>query len=665
MKPSFGRVVGEMRRLVPAFALALALVCPSASAAPPILEVSGIHPGQHGYGLCDFGNGAGVQEFGVEILGVMRDYAPKQDLILARLTGNNLEKSGVIAGMSGSPVYIDEKLVGAVAYGWPFSEEAIAGITPIASMLDIRHVPATAPVPIGAPSPSGARAQAASLVAAPAGRRVPAPAAPLIAAIRDHDFIGAFRALVARAFPAAEGGSWSPLPTPLSISPLPETDSLFRDVFARAGFVAASSGALRTASSGALRTASSGAFTSSAEAAAGTAATTGIPGAPPPRTAASRADPLRPGSSVATILISGDMTMAATGTVTWVDGGNVLAFGHPFLSMGPVEMPMADSEVIGVLPSMYRSFKFASTGKVLGSISQDRSTGILGSFGSTAAMVPVRVSIVSDNAPAQQYDFQVVQNSMLTPILASMAIDTTLSTLEKSTGERTLVWKSSIATPGRTIHYDSVFSGLNAKDQAVSAMALLTNYLMANEFRDLAIDGIDVAIEHSDDLKSARITEVEPEKDKVRPGETTTVRVGLQDFRGKARHIQLALPIPADTPPGPLTVFVGDGLSATAFDLALFPADPRSLDQVLDFLDRLKPANSVNLLAYRNSAGAVVAGRELSSLPPSVFTMFSGTGSRDGDVNLSHRRVYSASVSQSIPVTGSARLTLDVIPKVD
>ena len=114
--------------------VAAALVCGSAAASPPILEVSGIRPGQKGYGLCDFGNGAGVQRFGVEILGVMREYAPKQDLILARLTGNNLEKSGVIAGMSGSPVYVEDKLVGAVAYGWPFSEEAIAGITPIASV---------------------------------------------------------------------------------------------------------------------------------------------------------------------------------------------------------------------------------------------------------------------------------------------------------------------------------------------------------------------------------------------------------------------------------------------------------------------------------------------------------------------------------------------------
>jgi len=624
MKRGSPAVVGLMRKLIPGLLLAAAgLVAAGAEASPPILEVSGIHPGQKGYGLCDFGGGGGVKRFGVEILGVMREYAPKQDLILARLTGNNLERSGVIAGMSGSPVYVDDKLVGAVAYGWPFSEEAIAGITPIASMLDIRHVPANPPVPIGAPTPSASHAQTESLVSA----------------FRGGDFVGAFRALVGRAFPEpAVPSGWSPLAIPLSLAPFAARDTLISEGFRRAGFLPAPSGASYPA----------------AATAAGTA--------PPAR---DDVPPLQPGSSVATILISGDMTMAATGTVTWVDGGNVLAFGHPFLSMGPVEMPMADSEVIGVLPSMYRSFKFASTGKVLGSISQDRSTGILGSFGGSAAMVPVNVTIASESAPTQSYKFQVVRNSMLTPILAAMAIDTTLSTLEKSTGERTLVWKSSIATPGRTIHYDSVFSGLNAKDQAVSAMALLTNYLMANEFHDLAIDGINVSIQHSDDLKSARITEVEPEKDRVRPGETVKVRVGLQDFRGTARHLVLALPIPPGEPPGPLTIFVGDGLSATAFDLSLFPADPRSLDQVLDFLDRMRPANSVNLLAYRNGPGAVVAGQELAALPPTVYAMFSGAGTRDGDVNLAHQRVYSATVEQPIPVTGSARLTLEVVPRLD
>lgn len=589
------------------------LAAGAALAGTPTLSVSEIHAGQKGYGLSDFGEGRGIQKFGVEILGVLKDYAPKQDLILARLSGDHLEETGVIAGMSGSPVYVEDKLVGAVAFGWPFSREPIAGITPIASMLDIRHAPPVPPVPISGEGRSASRMSASQVVSL----------------LGSRDCVDAFRQLIGDAIPASGAGSeWKPLPLPVSLPASLSGSSFFSRFFSSRDLLPV-------------------------PAAAGTASGAGS------------SENLSPGSSVSTILVSGDMTLAASGTVTWVDGGNVLAFGHPFLSMGPVEMPMASSEVISVLPSLYRSFKFASAGKVLGSITQDRSTGILGSFGKEASMVPVSVSIVSGDLPAQSFHFQVVRNSMLTPILTAMAIDSTLTTLEKSAGERTLVWKSSIATPGRTVHFDSVFTGLQAREQAVSTMALLTNYLMANEFRDLMIDGIDVAIVHSDDLKSARITDVEAERERVKPGEIVAVKVALQDFRGASRLLTIDLPIPPGTPPGPLTIFVGDGVAATAFDLSLFPSDPRSLDEVLDFLDRLKPANTVNLLAYRPSGGAVVGGQELAGLPPSMLTLLASRGAADGAPGLSFDRVYSHSVEQAIPVSGSARLVVNVVPRID
>jgi hypothetical protein len=585
------------------------LVAATLRASSPTMPVSEIRLGQTGYGLSDFGGGRGIERFDVEILGVLKDFAPKQDLILARLSGCGLENSGIIAGMSGSPVYIDDRLIGAVAFGWPFSREPIAGITPIESMLDIRHLPPSVPVPISQSAPSAVSSKG------------------LLSALNSRvSAVDSFRQLLERVFPPArEALGWSPLPLPLTLPAGLSAESLFSPL-ARSG----------------------------AWVAAGTAAAQD-----------SGPDSLSPGSGISTVLVSGDMTLAASGTVTWVDGENVLAFGHPFLSMGPVEMPMAGSDVIGVLPSLYRSFKFVSAGKVLGSITQDRSTGILGSFGRKATMVPVTVSIASEKVPVQKYRFEVVRNSMLTPILSAMAIDSTLTTLEKSAGERTLVWKSSIATPERTIHYQSVYSGLAAREQAVASMALLTNYLMANEFRDLTIDGIDVAIVHSDDVKSARLTSVEPDKERVRPGETVGIRVELQDFRGESRQVKMSLPIPPETPSGPLTVFVGDGVAATAYDLSLFPPDPRSLDQVINFLERLRPANTVNLLAYRTASGAVVGGEELAALPPSVATLFGAPGVSDGTPSLAYERVFSQTVEQPIPVAGSVRLTLSVIDRTD
>jgi hypothetical protein len=572
-----------------------------------IFPVEKLVAGMKGYGFSDLGGGAGIQRFDVEILGVLKRYAPKQDLVLAKVSGAGLEHSGIIAGMSGSPIYVDGKLVGALAYGWPFSKDPVCGITPIQSMLDIRHAPPAPPVPIGGPA-----VRASEFASTFAERR----------------FSGALDALLAP-FRRPEGaGSMATLPLPVSFAGGAGGSPgwFFGRLAEAAGWVAAPAG-----SSGQSRKAG-------------------------PDT------PVQPGSSLSTVLLSGDMLLAATGTVTWVDRDSVLAFGHPFLSMGPIEMPMAQATVLTVLPSVYRSFKFAETGPVFGSVTQDRSTGILGTFGTRAKMVPITVRIASDELPVQAYRFEAVHNSMLTPVLAAVAIDNVLTTLEKRSGERTLVWKSSIKTPARDVHWDTVFSGLQAREDAVTSLAVLANYLMANEFRDLPILGVDVEITHSDRLQNGRIVNVEPRKERFRAGERVPVRVDVVDFRGGSRRVTLDLDIPKNTPPGPLTVFVGDGNAATAYDLAVYPADPQSLDQVLDFLGRMRPPNSVNLIAYRRAAGAVVAGEPLAALPPSVAALLRDRGPGDGTPDLSFVRLQSVTVEQPVPITGSVQLNLEVLP---
>jgi hypothetical protein len=605
--------------LIVLIALVGSATAPAASALPAglpgdrpteIFPVDKIAPGMKGYGFSDLGGGKGIQRFEVEMIGTLKRYAPKQDLILARVSGAGLEHSGIIAGMSGSPIYVDGKLVGALAYGWPFSKDPICGITPIQSMLDIRHAPATAPVPIGGPA---------------------ARASEIVSMFGSRQFGGAIDALLAPFRQDVPAGSMATLPIPVSFAGGAGNGPgwLFGRLAAAAGWVATPAG---------------GSGGSQVQAAGG------------------RVAPVLPGSSLSTVLLSGDMLLAATGTVTWVEGDSVLAFGHPFLSMGPIDMPMARAQVLTVLPSVYRSFKFADSGDVFGSVTQDRSTGILGTVGSRAKLVPITVRISSDEVPLQTYHFEAVHNSMLTPVLAAVAIDSVLTTLQKRAGERTLVWKSSIRTPDRNVRWDTVFSGLAAREDAVTSLALLTNYLMANEFRDLPILGVDVEIAHSDRLQKGRIVNVEPAKERFRAGERVPVRIDVVDFRGESRRVTLDLDVPKDTPPGPLTVFVGDGNSATAYDLSVYPADPQSLDQVLDFLGRMRPPNSLNLIAYRRAPGAVVAGEPLAALPPTVTALLRDRGPGDGTPNLSYLRLQSRSVEQPVPITGSVQLNLEVLP---
>jgi SpoIVB peptidase S55 len=612
METESSAVLFRMRivcRRVLCLCAALSALASLLSAQPfDILPEEKVEAGMKGYGVSDMGDGKGIQRFDVEVLGLLKRFAPGQDLILARVKGIGLENAGIIAGMSGSPIYIEGKLVGALAYGWPFSKDPICGITPIKSMLDIRHVPAAPPVPI-----AGAAVSTSTLVSA----------------FKNGDFAGKLEELVRSFKPAGSADSMAALPLPISFGGRLETGALFPRLAEAANWMTVPSGAAAPSSTVAEPLA------------------------------------LQPGSAVATQLLSGDMDLSATGTVTWVEGNSVLAFGHPFLSMGPVSMPMAQAKVLTVLPSLYRSFKFAATGPVLGSITQDRSTGILGTFGTKAPMVPITVRISSDLIPAQEYHFQAVHNSMLTPILTAVAIDNVLTTLEKRSGERTLVWKSAIRTPGRNVRWNSVFSGLTAREEAVGSLALLTNYLMANEFNDLTILGVDVEITHSDRLKGARIVHVEAQKERVHPGDEVPIWVDIVDFRGSTRRVVMNLRVAPDTPPGPLTVFVGDGSAATAYDLSLVPPDPQSLDQVLDFLARVRPPNTLNLLSYRNAPGAIVAGQALEALPPSVATLLRDRGPGEASTpELSHIRLQSVSVEQPTPINGSVRLRIDVEPRI-
>ncbi len=594
-------------RLVLAALTGVVLAAHAPAQPAEILPADKLEAGMKGYGVSDLGDGKGIQRFEVEILGLLKRYAPRQDLILARVAGAGLEQSGIIAGMSGSPIYVDGKLIGALAYGWPFAKDPICGITPIQSMLNIRQAPSRPPVPIAGPAASKQS---------------------FVSAFGEGRFLNELDALLKPFRAATASGDVSALPLPVSVAGLQPSSGFLGRIAEAAGWMTAPSGASAI-----------------------------LPASSPP------AD-LKPGSAVATILLSGDMDLAATGTVTWVDGKNLLAFGHPFLSMGPVDMPMARADVLTVLPSVYRSFKFAGTGAVLGSITQDRASGIFGTFGEKAPMVPITVRMTTNDGAEQIYRFQAVHNPMLTPILSALAIDSVLTTLEKRTGERTLVWKSTIRTNERSVRWDSVFSGMQAREEAVASLALLTNFLMSNEFRDLKIEGVEVDITHNDRLQRARITHIEAEKERVHPGETVPIWVDLVDFRGASRRVVMNLVVPPDTPTGPLTVFVGDGSAATAYDLFTYPPDPQSLDQVLDFLARLRPANSLNLLAYRRASGAVVAGEALPALPASVAAILRDRGPGDGTLELGYLRLQADSVEQPVPISGSARLRVDVQPRI-
>ena len=322
---------------------------PSFAQAPlGILPVRDVRPGMRGTGYTVF-QGTKVEPFEAEILGVLENAGPKQSIILARLSGGPIERTGVLQGMSGSPVYIEGKLVGAVALAFSLAKEPIAGIRPFEEMIAPR-----------APGPN---------------RRLLAEAAPA---------------------PAAWGQAKLPeIVTPVSFSGFtPATIQNFAPQLRALGLEP--------------RQGLTGGGTS------------------PPQVGSPAS--LKPGSMISVQLVSGDMAVGADGTVTHIDGGKIYAFGHRFLSAGPVEMPFAGSEVLTLLPNLEVSFKISTARERLGIITQDYSTAIQGELGRTARTIPVSIGL-RGIAGVSEYKMEIVRDAALTPFLLQMvafsAIDAT------------------------------------------------------------------------------------------------------------------------------------------------------------------------------------------------------------------------------------------------
>ena len=319
-------------------------------------------------------NGNKIEDFQVEVLGVLDNIGPKESLILARLSGGPLEHTVVMQGLSGSPVYIDGKLVGAVAMAFPFAKDPIAGIRPIEAML--RTSTAVTP-PSPKPAPLGQRA-ALALNERDLTRRFPRP----------EPVQGGEARMIDIATPLSFGGfsratldAFAPQLRALGLEP-------------RQGVT--SGGKIEPAM--------------------------GNP-----------AD-LKPGAMISVQLMAGDLSVGADGTVTHIDGDRIYAFGHRFLDIGSTALPFARAEVLTLLANTNTSFKISSAKEWMGTIYQDRNTAVAGELGKRPAMVPVSVTVSRGGTPVESYQMQMVHDTLLSPLLLQMAVFSAIDATERTVG---------------------------------------------------------------------------------------------------------------------------------------------------------------------------------------------------------------------------------------
>jgi hypothetical protein len=594
-------------------------------AATPLMPIEEIRPGMVGVGRTVF-EGTELKDFKVQIIGVLRNVqGPKRDLILARLEGGSLAQSGVAQGMSGSPVYINGRLIGAVSYSiGAFPKEPIAGITPIAEMKDATPLPRRAATQARLELPLTAEGLSAALAA------ISTRVAPFARRPADVHAIG---------MPAAEGAQLGsmlrPISTPLLMGGFePEAVALVSDAFKNAGF---------------------------------TPVVTGIAGS----IQAAPAGALREGDAIGVALASGDIDMGATGTITHIDGDRIYAFGHPLYNLGPTEFPLTRAYVHTVLPSMMTSFKISSLGETIGTMRQDRATAIAGTLGKGPALVPMTVTLqraaTGSERPAadgekRTFKYLLVNDQLFTPLIAYVAMFNTLSSYERQFGAATFSIKSRARIKGHgDLSLDDVFTGDNAMLGASSALAGPLTMLLGNDLEPIALEGLDVAITTSEVPRRVTIERVWLDDIRPRAGRSTPLKILTRSYRGEEMISTVPIDIPSNAS-GRLSVLVTDGRQLNAMEQrdVRRSLDPQSVGQMVRLLNDTRRNNRIYVRLLSGTPGAVVNGEAMAALPPSVLSVLESDRNGGSFTPMRTATVGEWELPMDSAVSGSRILTIEV-----
>ena len=584
---------------------------------PELFALEDLRPGMKGTAKTVF-SGSGTEEFGVEVLGILPGFpGPRQSAIIARLSGGNVEKTGVFAGMSGSPVYINGKIVGAIAFSFPFSKEPIAGITPIKQMIDLFDK--------GSENlkPKEPRVVSFSQLAGTDWKpNLPKPAVSSVSLFTP----------VAAGSPLLPllGQQMTPIATPLVFSGISQ-ESL-------------SAFAPQLVASGLLPVSGVG----------GAAAITPL--------SEVNENTFPPGSSISVQLVRGDYSLAAAGTVTLRDGDRIYAFGHPFLSLGASDMPMTEASVVTVISNLNNSFKLAVPGRMVGAISQDRASGIFGLLRQAPRMIPVKVSLHTSRDRTETYSYEIANDSFLTPLLLNITLFNTITSSERALGDSTISVKGEIKVKGQeSIQVDRRFSANNSAILAAGSIAAPVSTLLTSGFDDVQLDGITLDIASTETKYAGTLERITLDRTEVRRGENIEVQAYVRTESGKQFVQRIPVKIPEDAALGQLLVFVGDG-GALQEGSPAKSFVPQDLSQLVKAINTVKKSDRLYVKLFRITPGAVIGTSELPSLPPSMVATLNSDRTSGGYTPTVLSPVYEMELAPAeFVISGQQLIPIDVV----
>jgi hypothetical protein len=508
------------------------------------------------------------ESMGVEVLGILHNVnGPRGDVILVRLHGQKVEYTGVVAGMSGSPVYFDGKLAGAIAFRiGEFSKEPIAGVTPIADMLEINALDKSPIEEAAAPKPSISNA---------AGKTA-APGDGTVLGASGQDFRDYLK----------------PIDAPLVFNGFSE-DAVraFAPQFASEGIVPVMG--------------------------AGSVSDDKQP------------EPLVPGSAVSAVLVSGDMDIAATCTVTYVDPQRLLACGHPLLQFGSVDLPMNKAQVLATLPSPLNAFKIVNTTEAAGAFVQDRHTGILGIFNKQPDMIPVTLTI-HGGSTTKDFHYQVLNNPRLSPVAIMATVFNALHGVNEYGEEITYVLNGSLDIKGfPEVALKNMFTpedgGQPAAMEAALSLGERFGQIYDNPYSAPAVEGVKLDFDLIRERRWARLESARTDVTEVRPGDKITVETVLAPYRGERSVRQIPVKIPTSASKGTLRILVTDGETLDRMS-HMNPAFARKLDlaSTIAVLNKEHANNRIYVSLLEADPEARVADKVMPTLPLSIMNVMDG-----------------------------------------
>jgi hypothetical protein len=565
----------------------------------PILPLSQVQIGMRGVAYTVF-EGVKPEPMDVEVLGVLRNVnGPRGDVILIRLHGKKVEYTGVVAGMSGSPVYVDGKLMGAIAFRiGEFSKEPIAGVTPIETMLEINALDNRPP----------AEAQSLPAAARSETTRTSGPGAT--------DTMPGVANLL------------RPIETPLVFSGFTQDAvNRFASQFAAAGIVPVM-----------------GAGSVSAE---------------------KQPEPMEAGSAVSAILVRGDLNIAATCTVTYMDPQRLLACGHPLLQFGMVDMPMTKARVLATLPSPLNAFKIVNTTEPIGAFVQDRHTGILGRFDRQPEMIPVTLSIHGTNKP-KQFHYEVLNNSKLTPVAIMATVFSTLQGVNEAGEDVTYRMSGRITVNGYPdLHLQNMYAPSDAGMPTAFASALSLGErfgrIYQNPYDKPKIKGVELDFDLVRERRSAQLESARTDVTEARPGDDIVIESVLRPYRGERIVRQVPVRIPTSTPKGTLRILISDGNTLDRMrNLGGNFGRRMDLASTIALLNKEHSNDRLYVSLLEANPQAMVEDKVMPALPISVINVMEGMRGTQDMVVVGESSVNEASTPLDYVVSGAQIITITV-----